>query len=237
MNAPFFPAFHPVFVASSNAPPGIVASTTPGTITRAPVVTGSSAGTVGMVIIPLNASVSSPGGVSSLPIASFALSTAAPVQGSQASPIPSPSVSVWSGSATSGQSSSASHTPSPSWSRQTATMFVTPKSRTSASSRAASKKTSLEKPKPVARSVTLPLDATAISFVAPNEPTPVTSTLPSESVAAPYPPWSPLTSVPSLTREVSRARALRTDQPSSIGSPCVPKIRRYADFHTAAGVM
>src|SRR5262249_6139316 len=36
------------------------------------------------------------------------------VQGSHASPIPSPSLSVWVGLATSGQLSSASHTPSPS---------------------------------------------------------------------------------------------------------------------------
>src|SRR5438552_1468434 len=77
-----------------------------------------------------------------------------------------------------------------------ATMSVTPKSRTRASSRAESKKRSPEKLKPVARSLTLPSGATAITLLLSNEPMPLTSRFPAPSAAAPKPPWKPLARVP-----------------------------------------
>src|SRR6266446_6365925 len=84
--------------------------------TRTPFVDGSIAGNTGTVMVPLNRIFSRPGTLSrEKRILGFTANTGTMlVQGSQASPIPSPSPSDCVESAVVGQSSSASQTPSPS---------------------------------------------------------------------------------------------------------------------------
>src|SRR5438876_1889167 len=84
--------------------------------TRTPLVAGSIGGDVGTMMMPLNLIFSAPG-TSSRAILTFGLTVNTGtmlVQGSQASPMPSWSLSAWAESAVVGQSSSASQTPSPS---------------------------------------------------------------------------------------------------------------------------
>src|SRR5438874_2528069 len=84
--------------------------------TRTPFVDGSIAGDTGTVMVPLNRIFSRPGTLSrEKRILGFTANTGTMlVQGSQASPMPSWSLSAWAESAVVGQSSSASQTPSPS---------------------------------------------------------------------------------------------------------------------------
>src|SRR5579885_1229277 len=117
--------FQPTPVPGSKAPPGMVTSRiaaraeSSGAITlRTPLATASIAGVVGTLVrVPRKLSPSSPGGVSSFVSFSFgrlANTGTMLLQGSQASPRPSPSLSVCEVLATAGQLSQPSPTPSPS---------------------------------------------------------------------------------------------------------------------------
>src|SRR5262245_8787533 len=113
----------PVRFVVQPAPPGITASRTwapvaASTITRTPLVDGSTSGVIGTPARrPLNFRRSSPGGVWRFRIRmrAFVANTGTMlVHGSQASPMPSWSLSAWEGFGTVGQLSRASQMPSPS---------------------------------------------------------------------------------------------------------------------------
>src|SRR5581483_8282557 len=117
--------FQPTPVPGSKAPPGMVTSRmaaraeSSGAMTmRTPLATASIAGGVGTFVrVPRKLRPSSPAGVSSFVSFSFgrlANTGTMLVQGSQASPRPSPSLSVCEALATAGQLSQPSPTPSPS---------------------------------------------------------------------------------------------------------------------------
>src|SRR5579884_1760319 len=135
--------FQPTPVPGSKAPPGMVTSRmaahaeSSGAMTmRTPLATASIAGVVGTFVrVPRKLRPSSPAGVSSFVSFSFgrlANTGTMLVQGSQASPRPSPSLSVCEALATAGQLSQPSPTPSPSvsWKVSGGQVLVVPAGRT-----------------------------------------------------------------------------------------------------------